>query len=278
MNYINGISEKDHQINLEIIKQLRLMDDDFMSMAFDGEKEATELLLHIVLQRSDIKVEEVSVQKEYRSITERTIKLDIYAKDINGKTYDIEIQRADRGAIPQRARFHSSMIDSQLLGSGEPFSKLSESYVIFITENDVLGLGCPLYHIERRIEEAKFANFNDGSHILYVNGSYHNNDDPIGRLMHDFRCVNAADMYEPLAKRMQYLKEEEGGQGNMCKLIEDRVNQVAAEVAAESEAKTKIEMMRTLINESGFSIEQALAVAKIPASEQDTYRKLLTEE
>lgn len=36
--------------------------------------------------------------------------------------------------------------------------------------------------------------FGDGSHIIYVNGQYKNDSDPIGRLMHDFRCTNAADM------------------------------------------------------------------------------------
>ena len=32
--------------------------------------------------------------------------------------------------------------------------------------------------------------FGDGSHIIYVNGSYKDDSDPVGRLMHDFRCLS----------------------------------------------------------------------------------------
>lgn len=41
----------------------------------------------------------------------RTICLDAYATDADGKKYDIEIQRADRGAGPHRARYHSSVME-----------------------------------------------------------------------------------------------------------------------------------------------------------------------
>ena len=37
--------------------------------------------------------------------------------------------------------------------------------------------------------------FEDGSHIIYVNGSYKNDDDPVGKLMHDFRCTSSIDMF-----------------------------------------------------------------------------------
>ena len=39
------------------------------------------------------------------------------------------------------------------------------------------------------------ADFVDGSHIIYVNGSYKNDSDPVGKLMHDFRCTNPEDMF-----------------------------------------------------------------------------------
>ena len=50
--------------------------------------------------------------------------------------------------------------------------------------------GLPLYHVERIIQETK-ERFEDGSHIIYVNGSYKNDDDPVGKLMHDFRCTSS---------------------------------------------------------------------------------------
>ena len=45
-----------------------------------------------------------------------------------------------------------------------------ETYVIFITEHDVTGKGEPIYRVERKILETDEF-FDDGSHILYVNGA-----------------------------------------------------------------------------------------------------------
>ena len=83
--------------NLQMISKLRLMDDDLMRLVFDKNVVATELLLNIVLQRSDLKVLEVVAQREYKNpmVGGRSITIDIYAKDKDDKVYDIEVQRAD---------------------------------------------------------------------------------------------------------------------------------------------------------------------------------------
>lgn len=48
-----------------------------------------------------------------------------------------------------------------------PFDELPESYVIFITRDDILGYGLPIYHIDRQIKEINIA-FQDEAHIIYV--------------------------------------------------------------------------------------------------------------
>ena len=55
---------------------------------------------------------------------------------------------------------------------------MPETWVIFITENDIYGEGFPLYHVERIIEELQRP-FDDGTHILYVNGA-NRDDTPLG--------------------------------------------------------------------------------------------------
>ena len=107
----NVMNEED----LQRIKELRLMDDDFFSEALDGKIEAVEYILNTILECDDIKVKSTKAQVEYKSTTKRSITLDIQAEDVNGKLMDIEIQRSDRGAGVKRARFHSSMIDRTLL-------------------------------------------------------------------------------------------------------------------------------------------------------------------
>ena len=108
---------------------------------------------------------------------------------------------------------------------------IPDSYVIFITENDVMGKNQAIYHIQRYVEtnEGKEL-FGDGSHIIYVNGKYRGNDE-VGKLMHDFSCTNPDDMnYEALAKRARYFKQDEKGVAAMCKIMEDMRNEKAKEV------------------------------------------------
>lgn len=53
--------------------------------------------------------------------------------------FDIEIQRTDEGASEKRARYNSSLIDSNKLKKGESVQALPETCVIFFIERDVLG-------------------------------------------------------------------------------------------------------------------------------------------
>ena len=124
---------------LEAIRKLCLLDDNLMTLVFDRNIEATELLLNVILQRKDLKVLDVVAQREYKNPISggRSITIDIYAVDGNDKVYDIEVQRASEGADVHRARFHSSMIDTKMLRAGQEFKEIHDSYVIFITKNDI---------------------------------------------------------------------------------------------------------------------------------------------
>ena len=83
-----------------------------------------------------------------------------------------------------------------------------------------MGKNKAVYHIQRYVEiDEEKELFDDGSHIVYVNGKYRGNDE-IGKLMHDFSCTNPNDMnYEALAKRARYFKEDEKGVAAMCKIM-----------------------------------------------------------
>lgn len=262
------MNEKD----LQMLKELRLMDDDFFSEALDGKIEAVEYIINTILERNDIKVKSTKAQVEYKSATKRSIILDIQAEDANGKVIDIEIQRSDRGSGVKRARFHSSMIDRTLLSKGEDFEDLVDTYVIFITENDKFGKGIPLYHIERRIEEMDYAVFGDGTHIIYVNGEYRNMEHPIGSLMHDFNCKEAKDIVNPLlAEEVRYLKETEGGRSQMCKLLEEMRKEVAVEAEAkgkaEGKAETTMELALKMLARGRDSLEEIAEMTGLPLDE-----------
>lgn len=53
------------------------------------------------------------------------------------------------GAGFKRARYNSSLLDASILKPGQKPEELPETYVIFITETDVIGKDKAIYPIER---------------------------------------------------------------------------------------------------------------------------------
>ncbi|MBQ4310698.1 MAG: PD-(D/E)XK nuclease family transposase [Oscillospiraceae bacterium] len=134
----------DRQKIEKAIDRMTLMDDDFMCQVFDENYPGVELVLSIILKQPGIKVTDIRVQHEYRNLKKRSVRLDITAKDSAGRIMDIEVQRDNDGADVRRARYNSSMLDTRLLEKSQPFSEIVDSYVIFITEHDVLKRDLPI--------------------------------------------------------------------------------------------------------------------------------------
>ena len=171
------------------------------------------------MEKQDLKVIDQIIQKDYKNLQGRSAILDCVARDSEGKQFDVEIQQDNEGASPKRARYHSGLMDMNTLNPGQDFDELPESYVIFITRDDILGYGFPIYHIDRHIKEADDS-FQDEAHIIYVN-SRKQEDTELGRLMHDLYCKNADEMHSPvLAKRVHELKETQKGVELMCHEME----------------------------------------------------------
>lgn len=193
-----------------------LMDDRYMRLFFDNNIECTQLVLRVIMQQNDLTVESVEVQKYMPGAEEskRAVQIDVYAVDSKGRHYDIEIQRDNSGAAPERARFCSAMLDVRMLEKKQDFKDIKNSIVIFITERDVLGRGLPLYKIERYINGENL--FNDGSKIIYANTSHKDDTTALGKLLHDFLCVKADEMYyEELASRTRFFKGDLKGDSLM---------------------------------------------------------------
>jgi hypothetical protein len=138
-------------------------------------------------------------------------------------------------------------MDANALKSGEDVGALRDTYVIFITENDVMGGGCEVYEIDRTIRQMKGKGFGDGTHIVYVNGATRSATE-IGRLVHDLLCPDAAKMhFDLLKKRVSQFKNSEEGRHYMCeameRIAERNKAEGRAEGRAEGEARGKRETM-----------------------------------
>ena len=165
------------------------------------------------------------------------------------RKFDVEIQRSDAGAGAKRARHNSSLMDAHILKPGADTEEIPDSYVIFITENDVMNGDQAVYPVDRYVKIGrKKVLFGDGSHILYVNGKYRG-DDEIGKLIHDLSCTDPDDMnYEALADRARYYKKNEKGVAAMCKIMEDMRN--------EAEQKSAREIAERMIRKGKMTIEE----------------------
>ena len=265
MTVTEQIDQK-HQEDLQRLRGFRLLDDDFLTKCFEGDTPIMELVLQIVLEKPDLKVLDVRTQVFVENLLNRSVRFDILATDSTGAKINVEIQRADKGAGRKRARYNSSMMDATLLKKGDDFDNLPETWVVFITENDVIGKGLPRYSVERcflGIGER----FEDGSHILYVNGAYRG-DTPIGKLMHDFSCTNAADMYyAPLADRVRFFKESKEGILIMCKVMEDMRKESLQEGVKEGIKEGAINTAKRMLADGMLTLEKIAEYAGLPLDE-----------
>ena len=237
----------------EKIKHFTIMNDIFMRNVLK-ELSCTEYILQVIMNKKELKVIDQTLQKDYKNLQGRSAILDCVAKDAENNFFNVEIQGENDGASPKRARYHCGLLDMNLLNPGNPFDSLPETYVIFITKNDVLGYNRPISHIQRRIKETEDI-FQDGQHILYVN-SKKQDDTKLGRLMHDLHCKEADEMYSNiLASRVHQLKETEEGVNQMCQELEEIYNEGEQSGVQKGELKKARETTLALL-EMGMSAEQ----------------------
>ena len=243
-----------------IIKNFTLMSDIFMRNVFK-QRECLEYVLQVIMEKQDLKVIEQIIQKDYKNLQGRSAIMDCVARDSEGKQFDVEIQQDNEGASPKRARYHSGLMVMNSLNPGQDFDELPESYVIFITRDDILGYDFPIYHIDRHIKEADDS-FQDEAHIIYVN-SRKQEDTELGRLMHDLHCKNADEMHSPvLAKRVHELKDTQKGVELMCHEME----KIYSEGMESGELKKAKETALSMA-EKGMDVKKIARLVKV--SEDD---------
>ena len=250
----------------KIIDNMCIMDDLMMSVFFTNRPECVEAILNAILPFKII-VKKINTQIEQKNGYGRNVTFDILAKDENGKFYNIEVQRRSKGASPKRARYHSSMIDTRALGHRQDYEELLDTYVVFITEHDVLKDDEPVYYIERTVTKSNKL-FGDGSHIIYLNTAYKKkeNDNTSKELLdiiHDIKCSNPALMINKYLKaRMEEIKSSESKERDyMNKELRAYIDEILEEEREEMREEGRAE---------GIA-EQAKKIAKnIPSSGEIT--------
>ena len=256
----------------QVINDIDLMNNRFMNKALDGNIPATQTILRIILNNDKIKVISVTVQRFLQNLYGHSAQLDILAEDEEGRKFNVEVQRSDEGSSPKRARFYSSALDMHFLDAGEKYEALPETYVIFITENDVMDEGRPLYSIDRYVNESG-KTFTDGSHIVYVNASCRDNT-PLGKLMQDFACKDPEKMhYKELADSVRYFKTTKEGEVDMKDIIElyaeNKAKKAAEKATKDAEQAERISFAKKMLK-NNESIDKIVLYSNLSADEVRT--------
>lgn len=250
-----SLAAKDQAVRA-YIQRLTMLDDLFMGIAFE-DKACVECVLRVVLGLPDLMVEEALIKHNLVNLSGKSIEVDVLATDSHGHRYNIEVQRDPRGTIPRRARYHGCLLDTEALNRGDTFADLPESYVVFLTETDVLGGNLPIYHIERQIVEME-RSFSDGLHIVYVNCACADDGSPIGDLAHDLRCADPSKMrYNVLRERNHLLK----GEGRDATMMNETVHRLIEEFK-DDWIQEGLEEGRTRGLEEGLAEGRATGLAK----------------
>ena len=154
------------------LKELKDLDltSNFVFFKVMQKPELCRRLLEVILGVEIERIEYPENQKDMEAKYEaKGVRLDVYVKDGKETVYNVEMQTANPGNLPQRSRYYQGMIDINELGRGMDYRHLNRSYVIFICLTDLFGKGRPIYTFENRCIEDMETALGDGAIKIFLN-------------------------------------------------------------------------------------------------------------
>ena len=248
----------------EVVHELNIIDDTlFQKMAEDPE--FCEEMISTILGEKVI-VKEVTPQNSIRNLLGRTVVLDALCVSENEKEYCVEVQKADDDDHQRRVRYNASCVTANITEPGTKFRQVPNVCAIYITKFDMFKGGKTVYHIDRVVRETGTV-LDNGLQEIYVNTKI-NDGTEVAELMHIYTVKDAYDFekFPKVSKRKKQFKENEGGQGEVCELVENY-----ARKRAEQEAKDNA---RRLF-ENGVNYE--MVRKSIPSLSDEELQKIYAE-
>lgn len=208
---------------LAFARSMNLFSTPFMREVFKDDK-ATQYVLRILTGKKDLKVKENLTEYRISKLDTRDAVLDVIAVDEEGVFYHIEIQLANSDDHVRRVRFYSSMVDSELLEKGTPYTDLPDTYIFYISMNDILEINQPIAEVKSTIGANNKA-YDDGKYIYYVNAGV-DDDSDIAKLMNYFKTADPNDSSQgDLSDRVHVLKCDKEGEDSMCAITQSFVDE-----------------------------------------------------
>lgn len=146
------------------------LEDDFLFAKVMSDREICRKVLEEILDVPIIRVVLPTTQRTIDMLFEgKGIRLDVYVNDDMGTIYNVEMQRGRKKELPKRSRYYAGSIDLDLIASGEPYTKLGKTFVIFICTFDPFSDGRHIYTFENTCKENPSLLLGDETTKIFLN-------------------------------------------------------------------------------------------------------------
>ena len=194
------------------LSDLMLLDRFLFAEAVE-DPEIMQLILEIILER-EVRLDGLpQTEKEERdSPRYRHVRLDVWARDLDNRVYDTEVQKRNTGNLPRRSRYYQSHIDVKLLEPGTvDFSLLGDVILILIAPFDLIGDGCYRYTFRMCCMENKERILEDGAVRIFLNTHGKNPKEvspELVQLLHFMEHTNEAPPADGECEKVQRLRKK----------------------------------------------------------------------
>ena len=155
--------------------------------------ELVERLLGVRVKKVEYPELEKTIAPYYIS---KGVRLDVYLKD-EDRVIDVEMQSQPQEALGKRTRYYQSMVDCDSLMKGDDYTKLKESYILFICKQDPFKdanehkFGLSRYTFRNVCDENKGVKLDDKTLKIFYNATaYEKERDEKVRAFLKFVCTN----------------------------------------------------------------------------------------
>ena len=214
----------------ELIADQCIFDNIMLPVFFAHDSEdarkALQEILRTLLNDPELVVEQFHAEHVLSNIGQHSIRIDVWARDRNGRQLALELQKVTDKEVYPRAAFEGATMLVHSLASGEPYSKIDKVLVIFVTQKDLEGKGEPIYLYESTCNGKSGRMTLATPTYVFVNGSYRDDKTKLGKVIADIMEPDPAKMKTKLLRaRMDMLKNTTEGRKQMQTALEKYIQE-----------------------------------------------------
>lgn len=201
--------------------------DDLMFRKMAEDKNFCQEILRVILKNPCLTVLDNQTQFTVTNLQGRSVILDAKCTLADGRTINVEVQKANDDNHQKRVRYNGSVLTANITDPSMNFENVPDICVIFISRFDIFKEGIPLYHVDRVLRETG-KTVDNGFEEIYVNAAINDGSD-VAELMDVFtKDLSYNDKFPITSESKHRYKETEEGQQIMCEIME-RLNTEAKE-------------------------------------------------